>query len=100
MIEWNEPNQADKKAVKEIAKSVSKDIVGQLIDAVKSLPDESRLKEDVAWTQLVEEEITRKWKEEKESGVYVDGSFDDFVTFQHIAWHFAEWGAEQLKSNH
>ena len=44
----------------------------------------------------LDEEITRFWKKEKESGQYIDTSFDTFVTLQHIAYHFANWQKEQM----
>ena len=43
----------------------------------------------------LDEEITRFWKKEKESGQYIDTSFDTFVTLQRIAYHFANWQKEQ-----
>ena len=58
------------------------------------IQEESHVKQEQTEVDL-DEEITRFWKKEKESGQYIDTSFDTFVTLQHIAYHFANWQKEQ-----
>lgn len=44
-----------------------------------------------------EKELHRYWLEQKQKGVIVDGSIDDYITVQEVARHFAEWGVKNLK---
>ena len=57
----------------------------------------NRQRAEEAGNEEFEKELHQYWLEQKQKGVIVDGSIDDYITVQEVARHFAEWGKNNLK---
>jgi len=57
----------------------------------------NRQRSEEAGNEEFEKELHQYWLEQKQKGVIVDGSIDDYITVQEVARHFAEWGAKHQK---
>jgi hypothetical protein len=55
-----------------------------------------RQRAEEAGNEEFEKELRQYWLEQKQKGVIVDGSIDDYITVQEVARHFAEWGRKQV----
>ena len=85
-------NAADKKAVKEIVKTVRKEITRQVKEMVSKQSAEG-LEEEI-WTEAETVFFASEFYEDEHHDFRIDMSQEEFQAF---ARHFAEWGAEHMK---